>query len=104
MSISSEASMAQSTNKDNTTDSSWQHPNIQTPNTSEQAKKHASGSDGVDVESDASEKEREKSNMINGAVAEHNKRVDLTNEKAKGPGFSIRVSTDCSACCSIGLT
>ncbi|RYO23856.1 hypothetical protein AA0111_g9067 [Alternaria arborescens] len=47
MSIGSEASMAQITDKDDTSDGLWQHPNTQTANDGEQTKKDASGGDGA---------------------------------------------------------
>ncbi|CAN9113733.1 unnamed protein product [Alternaria alternata] len=47
MSIDSEASIAQITDRDDTSDSLWQHPNTQTANDDEQTKKDASGGDGA---------------------------------------------------------
>ncbi|CAN9267802.1 unnamed protein product [Alternaria sp. RS040] len=47
MSIGSEASMTEITDKDDTSDGLWQHSNTQTANDDEQTKKDASGGDGA---------------------------------------------------------
>jgi hypothetical protein len=96
--------MAQSTDREDTSDSSWQQPNTQTADTGEQATEDASGSDSADIKSDTSVKEPEKSDMVNSAIEEHDKRVGPDDGEAKEPVMSARVSTDCSVCCSIGLT
>lgn len=152
MSIDSEASIAQITDRDDTSDSLWQHPNTQTANDDEQTKKDASGGDGAiaatptpprtpnatdatnadgeakkaefvkrfqeklrlqveaekkaseateeeikaaDVENDTPEKSPENSDMVNGAIATHKKRVDCANGKAKESTSAVKVSTGC---------
>lgn len=90
--------MTRSSDKDDTSDSSWQLPSTQTVNTGEQAKHDALRTDGAVVESHMSEKGPEKSDMMESAIAAHNNKVDPenANEDTKSFGLSLRVSTVCS--------
>ncbi|CAN9149068.1 unnamed protein product [Alternaria alternata] len=153
MSIDSEASIAQITDRDDTSDSLWQHPNTQTANDDEQTKKDASGGDGAiaatptpprapnatdatnadgeakkaefvkrfqeklrlqveaekkaseateeeikaaDVENDTPEKSPENSDMVNGAIATHKKRVDCANGKAMESTSAVKAQRNCA--------
>ncbi|KAG9189689.1 hypothetical protein G6011_06557 [Alternaria panax] len=86
MSINNEASVAQSAGKNN----------ARAINIDEQTMNDASGRDGADVENDMSEQEPENSNLVNSAIAIHEKRVDPPDEKVEESGSSVRAQRNCA--------
>jgi hypothetical protein len=92
-SISSEASMARSPDKDETSDSPWHLSDKEAADDGDKVKKDAFGSDEAVVEKDTFEEEPAKSDMIADDVAAPNKRVSLADEEAKTSALSAEVST-----------
>lgn len=97
-SISSEASIARSAGKDDTSDSSLQLHDTKAADGNGQAAVDESMADGAGCEKNASEKEQETVVTVDDAIAAHNKRLNLDEVSPRDSALSVTVSNHCSAC------
>lgn len=97
-SISSEASIARSADKDDTSDSSLHLPDTEPTDDKEQVEGDESIVDGAGRKEDASDKEQETSATIDDAIASHNERIGLDEVSLEGSASSVTVTIHCSAC------
>jgi len=97
-SISSEASIARSADKDDTSDSSLHLPDTEPIDEKEQVEGDESIADGTGREEDASDKEQETSATIHDAIASPNERIGLEEVSLDGSASSVTVNIHCSVC------
>ena len=97
-SISSEASITRSADKDDTSDSSLQRPDTEPTDDKEQVEGDESIVDGAGRKEDASDKGQETSATIDDAIASHNERISLDEVSLEGSASSVTVTIHCSAC------
>ncbi|KAI4956018.1 hypothetical protein J4E91_000228 [Alternaria rosae] len=100
-SISSEASIARSADKDDTSDSSLQLHDTKAADGNEQAAIDESMADGAGCEKNASEKEQETVVTVDDAIAAHNERINLDEVSLRNSALSVTAQQLCLVADSI---